>query len=328
MKLDFIKVNNEADNEVMIQFLCTHEWPFHSFPHISLDQAKKMVEHTPESSAIYWILSDSVKIGLLRVLDLDDIEDGSPVFDLRIAPQWRNRGFGKETVSWMSRSLFEEYPELHRIEATTRIDNIAMRRVLEYCDFELEGLLRETWPSQGGVRFDTAIYGLLRSDWLHLANNLHTNREVFMADPTTNQNQDNESLVKHNNASIEIDDDTDIALTVRHNRPAPDMDDDSSDTDIALTVRHNRPAPDMDDDTNITLEVRHNRPFQVTEDDSSDTDIALTVRHNRPAPDVDDDTNITLEVRHNRPFQVTEDDSSDTDIALTVRHNRPAPDAG
>jgi RimJ/RimL family protein N-acetyltransferase len=53
---------------------------------------------------------------------------------------------------------------LHRIEANTRFDNYAMRRVLEINNFQLEGMARETWLSEDGSRRDTAIYGRLRSD--------------------------------------------------------------------------------------------------------------------------------------------------------------------
>ena len=60
--------------------------------------------------------------------------------------------------------VFREYPDAHRIEATTRIDNVAMRKVLERCGFQLEGRLRETWPTESGERLDTALYGLLRRD--------------------------------------------------------------------------------------------------------------------------------------------------------------------
>jgi RimJ/RimL family protein N-acetyltransferase len=60
--------------------------------------------------------------------------------------------------------LFADYPSLHRSEAATRIDNHAMRRALESNKFALEGQLRQTWRSEGGVRHDTALYGRLRTD--------------------------------------------------------------------------------------------------------------------------------------------------------------------
>jgi RimJ/RimL family protein N-acetyltransferase len=55
---------------------------------------------------------------------------------------------------------------LHRIEATTRGDNVAMMTVLERCRYVREGVLREAWRSENGERHDTMVYGLLRRDWL------------------------------------------------------------------------------------------------------------------------------------------------------------------
>jgi RimJ/RimL family protein N-acetyltransferase len=100
----------------------------------------------------------------VRVFDLEDADEGSVLFDLRIATEFRGRGLGRATVAWIVKMLFAEYPSLHRIEAATRFDNHAMRRVLEANHFVLEGRPRQTWRSDSGVRYDTALYGRLRSD--------------------------------------------------------------------------------------------------------------------------------------------------------------------
>jgi RimJ/RimL family protein N-acetyltransferase len=68
-------------------------------------------------------------------------------------------------VNWLSDYLFVEYPALHRIEATTRSDNVAMITILERCGYHHEGLLREAWKSRDGSRHDTMLYGLLRREW-------------------------------------------------------------------------------------------------------------------------------------------------------------------
>jgi RimJ/RimL family protein N-acetyltransferase len=61
--------------------------------------------------------------------------------------------------------LFTSYPDAHRIEANTRGDNAAMRRVLSAAGFTHEGTLRLAWRSEEGQWFDAMIYGMLRTEW-------------------------------------------------------------------------------------------------------------------------------------------------------------------
>ena len=119
---------------------------------------------TPDTRT-FWIVNDGAAVGLVRLLDLGDVDDGSPLFDLRIASEHRGRRFGTAAVKWLSDYLFVEYPVVHRIEATTRSDNAAMVAVLERCGYRQEGLLREAWKSRDGSRHDTLIFGLLRHEW-------------------------------------------------------------------------------------------------------------------------------------------------------------------
>ncbi len=113
----------------------------------------------------FWVVDNRTVVGLVRLLDLDDVDDGSPMFDLRIASGHRGQGHGTAAVTWLSGYLFGEYPVLHRIEATTRNDNAAMIAVLNRCGYQQEGLLREAWKSRDGSRHDTRVYGLLRREW-------------------------------------------------------------------------------------------------------------------------------------------------------------------
>lgn len=108
-------------------------------------------------------------VGLIRLLDLTDLDHGSPLFDLRIGATDRGRGLGAAAVGWLTAHLFHRYERLHRIEATTRDDNRAMRCVLERCGYRLEGRLREDWRSECGTRFDTMVYGILRREWSEIA---------------------------------------------------------------------------------------------------------------------------------------------------------------
>lgn len=57
--------------------------------------------------------------------------------------------------------------DLNRMEADIDPRNTASMRAVERMGFKQEGLLRERWLVAGEV-CDTALYGLLRSDWLAL----------------------------------------------------------------------------------------------------------------------------------------------------------------
>ncbi len=163
MEPNFREAAASGEGEDLVAFLCAHEWPFHGTPRPTPEQARGMEFGLP-AARTFWIDVGGAHAGLLRLTDVEDIGTGSPLIDVRLAPAFRGRGLGRRAVAWLAATVFREYPAAHRIEATTRIDNVAMRRVLERCGFRLEGRLRETWPVGEGARTDTAIYGLLRGD--------------------------------------------------------------------------------------------------------------------------------------------------------------------
>ena len=161
----FRRVVVPGDIDTVVAFLSANEWPFHGRSTLSLDEAATV---TMSGAGIesYWIVDDDAVVGLVRLLDLDDVADGSPLFDLRIGVRHRGRGLGTLAVRWLTTHLFERYELLHRIEATTRDDNVAMRSVLERCGYRIEGELREAWRNDDGSRSNTIVYGLLRPEWL------------------------------------------------------------------------------------------------------------------------------------------------------------------
>ncbi len=162
----FREIDATLESGELSAFLCAHEWPFHGRRRLTPALVGEM-SFAPPSTRSFWIDVEGRHAGLLRVQDLEDIGPGSPILDLRIAPEFRGRGIGRRAVAFAVATVFREYPDAHRIEATTRAENLAMRRVLELCGFRQEGLLRETWRDETGVRWDTALYGLLRSDLAH-----------------------------------------------------------------------------------------------------------------------------------------------------------------
>jgi RimJ/RimL family protein N-acetyltransferase len=114
----------------------------------------------------FWILNElKEEVGFLHLFDLDDIDDGYPLFDLRIRKKYRKQGFGKITVKWLTNYLFGKHSKLERIVGATRADNFAMRKTLKACGYAKEAHYRKDWVSTNGERFDTVNYGILREDW-------------------------------------------------------------------------------------------------------------------------------------------------------------------
>ena len=146
-----------TDVDEYVKFLTGEEWPFHQKP--KPDPAEiRLGDNT------FWIVEDGDKVGIVRLLDLADIDDGgAPLFDLRVTADARGRGIGAAAVRWLTSHIFTDYAT-NRIEATTREDNHAMRRVLDKTGYLQEAHYREAWPAPDRV-YDAVGYAILRRHW-------------------------------------------------------------------------------------------------------------------------------------------------------------------
>jgi RimJ/RimL family protein N-acetyltransferase len=163
--LSFERVHLPDDERAVVDFLTASTWPFHGTARLSPELAADIPVDDDELQS-FWITLDDSPVGLIRLLDLGDLEDGSPLFDLRLAERHRGRGIGARAVDWLTAYLFTEFPELHRIEATTRHDNLPMQAVFASCGYRLEGRLVEAWTSTDGSRYDTLLYAILRREFV------------------------------------------------------------------------------------------------------------------------------------------------------------------
>ena len=76
----------------------------------------------------------------------------------------RGRGFGLDAVTVLTGVLFESQ-NAARVQASTAVENAAMRRVLEKAGFQFEGVMRGFMPTAAGDYEDYALYALTRADW-------------------------------------------------------------------------------------------------------------------------------------------------------------------
>jgi RimJ/RimL family protein N-acetyltransferase len=166
--ISFSPLSFPADEEALVSFLTSEEWPFHVNLRLSREKAHSMIAEgifSGSNHESFWIKDEGVTIGFLRLTDLDDVDDGFPLFDLRIKAAQRRRGVGAAAVKWIADYLFGKYPGLDRIAASTRADNLAMRKVLRRSGFAKEGHSRQSWPGEDRIVHDSVTYGILRSDW-------------------------------------------------------------------------------------------------------------------------------------------------------------------
>lgn len=69
----------------------------------------------------------------------------TPLFDLRIATDHRKQGIGMAALRFLTAYVFDNYPNKHRIEGTTRVDNVAMRLAFASVGYVKEAHYRQAW---------------------------------------------------------------------------------------------------------------------------------------------------------------------------------------
>lgn len=81
-----------------------------------------------------------------------------------LARAYWGQGIASEALNAVFAFGFESM-ELHRIEANTIADNFPSVRMLERLSFQREGTRRESSWEDDGTYHDSALYGLLRSEY-------------------------------------------------------------------------------------------------------------------------------------------------------------------
>lgn len=153
------------DSDELVAFLTSHDWPFHAGGRpdatLVLDRVQSGY-YDGDDVDTYWAMRDGERVGLVR---LEDLDDDTPLFDVRIRSEDRGHGLGTQVVTWATGHLFTTCAHVRRVEATTRQDNVAMRHVLTRCGYVKEAHYRCAWPAPDGTVRDTVGYAILRTDW-------------------------------------------------------------------------------------------------------------------------------------------------------------------
>lgn len=131
---------------------------------------------------------DVLASGLLRndrnaTLVIERVSDGEPVgtigwrlvtgygpsptsdafqIGIELVPDARGEGLGVEAQQLVAHYLFASTP-VHRVEASTDVDNVAEQRALQKAGYQREGVIRGA-QFRAGAHHDLVVYARLRSD--------------------------------------------------------------------------------------------------------------------------------------------------------------------
>ncbi|WP_260852287.1 GNAT family N-acetyltransferase [Curtobacterium sp. BH-2-1-1] len=148
----------------LVAFLTTNRFPFHVTSAPTRNGVERRVadgDFSGPAHALFRVEADGAAVGMVA---LDDLDDGAPLIDVRLAERARGRGLGVPVVRALASAVFADHPDVGRLEAQTRDDNVAMRKVLVRCGWVQEAQYRRAWPVEGTAPRDSVAYGLLRED--------------------------------------------------------------------------------------------------------------------------------------------------------------------
>lgn len=174
MTITFTRIDpaDPADRAALIDFMTGHDFPFHMGGRRTFEQVEEAIAdgaYRDEDNDSYWVEADVPgeapprrRIGFLR---FEDLTDDTPVFDLRLATEYRGRGLGVEVLRAATDHVFRTMPDVRRFEGQTRDDNVPMRTVLRRAGWVKEAHYRDGWPVPGGEPRASVAYAILRRDW-------------------------------------------------------------------------------------------------------------------------------------------------------------------
>ncbi len=156
------------EREALIDLLTSDAWPFHVYVRPTREQAAAAMDEglyggpaANDAARAFWIEVQGEPAGLVTLRELDE---QTPVFDLRVLSAFRRRGLGRAAVRWLADHVFTATDKL-RLEGHTRVDNVAMRRTFRACGWVKEAHHRRAWPDQAGAWHDAVAYAVLKDDW-------------------------------------------------------------------------------------------------------------------------------------------------------------------
>lgn len=108
------------------------------------------------------ILADGTPVGFILLVDLSI---GDAVLHIRLSPDSRGRGIGREVLRLVADHHFADDDALARIAGNVHERNVAMQRAFNAAGFRMEARYRDWVSDPEGGRADLWSYALTRRDW-------------------------------------------------------------------------------------------------------------------------------------------------------------------
>lgn len=157
---------NGADRPGLIDFFTSNNFPFHVRPEQwTVAKVEELIESgafRSDDNESFWLRHE--ELGVLGCVRLEDLADDTPVFDLRLATEFRGRGLGAACLQAVTDHVFMTM-DVDRFEGHTRDDNIAMRSIFTRAGWSKEAHYRRAWPVSGHTPRDSVAYAILREEW-------------------------------------------------------------------------------------------------------------------------------------------------------------------
>lgn len=167
MGVDFERI--EQADATVVDWIASDTWPYHLNVRPSRAEVASWIaagSFVGDGVASFWVQLAGERVGILRLFDLDDL---TPLFDLRIGSDHRGEGLGTATLRFGTQHVFDTRPNAQRFGGYTRHDNHAMRAVFENLGFTHEARHREAWRTAEGDFVDSVGYAVLRREWYEQA---------------------------------------------------------------------------------------------------------------------------------------------------------------
>jgi len=128
----------------------------------SLSNIIKDYENNKPNFQALFIEKDNVYIGEAGIISQNE-KYRKYVIGYNLLPEYWNMGYASEITKELVKDLFEN-KNAERLEALVIERNIASKKVLEKCGFQLEGILRN-FAHKDNNYFNVHYYGMIKDDF-------------------------------------------------------------------------------------------------------------------------------------------------------------------
>ena len=157
----------DDEAEELVALLSGNTWPFQITSAPTPEQVRGWLAEdvfSADAQEVHWVVATGgERVG---VLQLEELDHARATTDFRLRSDMRGRGYGKAMAKFAADRVFSTHPKVVRLVAETRIDNVAMQRVLRASPgWVLEAVYRRSWPDREGTFLDSLGFAILRDDW-------------------------------------------------------------------------------------------------------------------------------------------------------------------